>query len=90
MLINRQKFLSVNPFSEGDMNLMQNVKVGMMCGNTSIMFRRTQSLTKPFSKICKLIVGIDAGQLHPFAMGKYKQTGFYSRWDLDTEAKRFI
>ena len=59
------------PFPEGDKNLLEK-KRGDMIGGPFIVFTRKevvgQTRIRSSSNTCKLIVGIDASQLYPYAM----------------------
>ena len=80
------------PFTEGDKDLLE--KIGDVVGCLSIVFTRKAVVDETFSRkstnLCKFIVGIDAGQLYPYSMCQPMPTGFYTRWDLDSETSRFI
>ena len=65
-----------------------------MVGGPSIVFTCKAVVNKTFNrkstKLCKPNVGIDARQLYPYSICQPVPTGLYTRWDLDTEASRFI
>ena len=46
-------------------------------------------LIRKSSNLCKSIVGIDASQLYPYSMCQSMPTGLYTRWEYDSETKRF-
>ena len=59
----------------------------------SIVFTRKALVEETFirksANICKSIVGIDASQLYLYSMSQPMPTGLYTRWDFDSETKRF-
>ena len=64
-----------------------------MVGGPSIVFTRKAVVDETFirksSNLCKSIVGIDASQLYPYSMCQPMPTGLYTRWEYDSETKRF-
>ena len=64
-----------------------------MVGGPSIVFTRKAVVDETFirisSNLCKSIVGIDASQLYPYSMCQPMPTGLYTRWEYDSEIKRF-
>ena len=64
-----------------------------MVGGPSIVFTRKAVVDETFirksSNLCKTIVGIDASQLYPYSMCQPMPTGLYTRWEYDSETKRF-
>ena len=64
-----------------------------MVGGPSIVFTRKAVVDETFirksSNLCKSIVGVDASQLYPYSMCQPMPTGLYTRWEYDSEAKRF-
>ena len=80
------------PFTESDKDLI--VKIGEdMVGGPSIVFTRKAVVNEAFkrksSNLCKSIVGIDASQLYSHSMCQPMPTGLYTRWEYDSETKRF-
>ena len=75
------------PFTEGDKNLLEKVRENVV-GGPSIVFTRKTVVDETF--IRKPFVGIDASQLYPYSMCQRMPTGFYTRWDFDSETSRFI
>ena len=61
-------------------------------GGPSIVFTRKAFVDETFirksTNICNSIVGIDASQLYPYSMCQPMPTGFYTRWDIDSETSR--
>ena len=59
----------------------------------SVVFARKAVVDETFirksSNLCKSIVGIDAGQLYPYSMCQPIPTGLSTRWEYDSETKRF-
>ena len=64
-----------------------------MAGGLSFVFTRKavvdEIFTRKSSKLCKSIFGIDASQFHPYSMCQPMPTGLYTRWEHDSETKRF-
>ena len=64
-----------------------------MVGGPSFVFTRKAVVDETFirksSNLCKSIVGIDASQLHPSSICQPRPTGLYTRWEYDSETKRF-
>ena len=64
-----------------------------MVGGTSIVFTRKAVVDEPFirksSNLCKSIVVIDASLLYPYSMCQPMPTGLYTRWEYDSQTKRF-
>ena len=64
-----------------------------MVGGPSIVFTREAVVDEAFirklSNLCKSIVGIDAGQLYPYSMCQLIPSGLYTRWEYNSETKRF-
>ena len=62
-------------------------------GGPSIFFTRKVVADETFIRkstiICKSIVGIDASHLYIYSMCQPMPTGFYTRWDIDSESSRF-
>ena len=63
-----------------------------MTGGPSIVFTRKAVLDKIFvrdsSNVCKLIVGIDASELHSYSMCQDMPTGLYTRWELVSDTQK--
>ena len=80
------------PFTESDSDLLEEIREDMV-GRPSIVFTRTVVVDETFirksSNLCKLFVGIEAGQLNPDSMCQPMPTGLVTRWDYDFETKRF-
>ena len=80
------------PFTEGDKDLWEKIREDVV-GDPSIVFTRKAVVDETFirksANICKSTVGIDASQLYPYSMCQSMPTGFYTRWDLDSETSRF-
>ena len=64
-----------------------------MTGGPSITFTRKatvdQNSIRKSSNVCKTIVGVNASQLYPLSMGHEMPTGFYTRWEYDSEPGQF-
>ena len=82
----------VYPFTETDKDLLQKIPEDMV-GGPSIVFTRKTVVDETFIRnsgiICKSIVGIDASPLYPYSMCQPMPTGLYTRWEYDTESKRY-
>ena len=80
------------PFTESDKGFQENIREGMV-GGPSIVFTRKAVVDETFirksSNLCKSIVGTDASQLYPYSLCKPMPTGLYTRWEYDSETKRF-
>ena len=79
-------------FIGADKDLHEKIR-SEMTGGPSIVFTRKAVVDKTFIRrsniICKAIVGIDASQLYPFLMCQAMPTGIYTRWEFDSDLKRF-
>ena len=64
-----------------------------MLGGPSIVFTRKAVVDELFvrksSNLCKYIVGIVASQLYSYSMYQPMPAGLYTRWEYDSETKRF-
>ena len=82
----------LNPFTETDKDLLQKIPEDMV-GGASIVFTRKAVVDETFIRnsrdFCKSTVGLDASQLYPYSMCQPMPTGFYTRWEYDTESIRF-
>ena len=79
-------------FTESDKDLLEKIREDMV-GGPSIVFACKAVVEATFirksSNLCKSIVGIDASQLYPYSMCQPMPTGLYTRWEYDSETKRF-
>ena len=82
----------IYPFTESDKDMLEKIREDMV-GGPSIVFTRKAVVDETFirksSNLCKSIVGIDASQLYPYSMCQPMPTGLYTRWEYDSETKRF-
>ena len=80
------------PFTESDKDLLEKIRQYMV-GGPSTAFRSKAVVGETFirksSYLCKSIAGIDASQLYPYSMCQPTPTGLYTRWEYDSESKRF-
>ena len=80
------------PFTESDKDLLEKIREDMV-GGPSFVFTRKAVVDETFirksSNLCKSFVGIDASQLYPNSMCQPMPTGLYTRWENDSETKRF-
>ena len=79
-------------FTESDKDLLEKIREDMV-GGPSFVFTRKAVVDETFirksSNLCKSIVGIDASQLYRYSMCQLMPTGFYTRWEYESETKRF-
>ena len=79
-------------FTESDEDLLEKIRKDMV-GGLSIVFTRKAVVDETFirksSNSCKSIVGIAASQLYPYSMCQPMPTVLYTRWEFDSELKRF-
>ena len=82
----------IYPFTESDKDLLEKIWEDMV-GGPSIVFTRKAVVDETFirksSHLCKSIVGIDASQLYPYSKCQSMPNGLYTRWEYDSESKRF-
>ena len=75
-----------------DKDLLEKIRE-VMVGGPSIVFTRKDVVDQTFiiksSNLCKSIVGIDASRLYIYSMCQPMPTGLYTRWEYDSETKRF-
>ena len=79
------------PFTESEKDLLEKLREDMV-GGPSIVFTRkavVYTFIRKSSNLCKSIVGIDASQLYPYSRCQPMLTGLYTRWEYDSETKRF-
>ena len=80
------------PFTESEKDLLEKIREDMV-GGPFIIFTRKAVVVKTFirksSNLCKSIVGIDASQLYSHSRCQPMPTGLYTRWEYDSETKRF-
>ena len=80
------------PFTESEKDLLKKIRE-VMVGGPSFVFTRKAVVDATFirksSNLGQSIVGIDAGQLYPYSMCQPMPTGLYTRWEYDSETKRF-
>ena len=78
------------PFPEGDKDLLEKIRQDMV-GGPSIVFTRKAVVghthTLSSSNTCKLIVGVDASQLQPYATCQPMSTGLYTRSEFNANFK---
>ena len=82
-----------HPYTESDKDLLEKIRE-VMVGGPSIVFTRKAVVDQTFifksSKLCKSIVGIDASRPYTYSMCQPMPTGLYTRWEYDSETKRFM
>ena len=81
-----------NPTTETDKDLLQKIREGLVCGPSLVCIRKAvvdETYIRNSGIICKSLVGIYASQLYPYSMRQPIPTGLYTRWECDTETKRF-
>ena len=84
--------LKLYSFTDSDKDLLEKIREDIF-GGPSIVFTRKavvdETLIRKSSNLCKSIVGIDASQLYPYSMCQPMPTRLYTRWEYDSEIKRF-
>ena len=82
----------VYPFCESDRDLCEKIREDMT-GGPLILFTRKAVVDETFirdsSNVCKSIVGIDASQLYPYSICQDMPTGWYTRWEFDSDMQKF-
>ena len=90
--LHKSRDSKIYPFTESDKDLLEKIQQNMV-GDPSIVFTGKIVVDEIFfrklSNLCKSIVGIDASQLYPYSMCQPMPTGLYTRWEYDSETKRF-
>ena len=79
-------------FTESDKDLLEKIGEDMIEGSSMAFTRKAvvdETFIRKTSNLCKSIVGIDASQLYPYSMCQPMTTGLYTRWEYDSETKRF-
>ena len=80
------------PFTESDKDLLEKIQEDMVGGPSIILTRKAvvdESFIRKSSNLCKSNVGIDASQLYPYSMCQPMPTQLYTRWEYDSETKKF-
>ena len=80
-------------FTESDKDLLEKIREDMVGGPSFVFTRKAvvdETVIRKSSNLCKSFVGIDASQLYPYSMCQPMPTGLYTRWEYDSETKRFI
>ena len=80
------------PSTESDKELLEKIREDMVGGPSNVFTREAvvdQTFIRKSSNLCKSIVGIDASQLYPYSMCQPMPTGLYTRWEYDSDTKRF-
>ena len=79
-------------FTESDKDLLEKIREDLV-GGPSIVFTRKAVVDETFirksSNLCNSIVDIDASQLYSYSISQPMPTGLYTRWEYDSETKRF-
>ena len=81
-----------SPFTESDNDFLEKMRKDMVGGPSFVFTRKVvvdETFLRKSSNLCKSIVGIDASQLYPYSMCQPMPTGLYTRWEYDSEIKRF-
>ena len=81
-----------HPFTVSDKDLLEKIREYMVGGRSFVFTRKAvvdETFIRKSSNLCKSIVCIDASQLFPNSMCQTMPTGFYMRWEYDSETKRF-
>ena len=81
-----------HPFTASHEDLLEKIREDMV-GGLSTVFTRKAVVDETFlcksSNLCKSIVVIDSSQLYPYSMCQPMPTGLFTRWEYDSETKRF-
>ena len=80
------------PFTEPDKDLLEKIREDMVGGPSNVFTRKAvvdETFIRKSSNLCKSIVGLDASQLYPYSMCQPMPTGLYTRWQYNSETKRF-
>ena len=80
------------PFTESDKDLLDKIREDMVGGPSFVSTRKAvvdETFLRKLSNLCKSIVGIDASQLYPYSMCQPMPTGLYTRWEYNSESRRF-
>ena len=80
------------PFRKSDKDLLEKIPEDMVGGPSIVSIRKAvvdEFFIRKSSNLCQSIVGIDASQLYPNSMCQPMPTGLYTRWEYDSETKRF-
>ena len=80
------------PLTESDKDLLEKIREDMVGGPSIVLTRKAvvdETFIRKPSNLCKSIVGIDASQLYHYSMCQPMPTGLYTRWEYDSETKRF-
>ena len=80
------------PFTESDKDLLEKIREDMVGGPSIVLTLKAvvdETFIRKSSNLCKSIVGINTSQLYPYSMCQPMPTGLYTRWEYDSETKRF-
>ena len=80
------------PFTESDKELLEKTREDMVGGSFIVFTRKAvvdETLIRKSSNLCKSIVCIDPRQLYPYSMCQPMPTSLYTRWEYNSETKRF-
>ena len=80
------------PFTELDKSLLEKIRKNMVAGPCIVFTRETvvdETFISNSSNLCKSIVGIDDSQLYPYSLCQPMPTGLFTRWEYDSQTKRF-
>ena len=79
-------------FTESDKDLLEKIREDMVGGPFIVFIRKAvvdETFIRKSSNLCKSIVGIDGSQLYHYSMCQPMPTRLYTRWEYDSELKRF-
>ena len=80
------------PFTESDKDLLEKIPEDIVDGPSIVLTRKAvvdEIFIRKSLNLYKSIFGIDASQLYPYSMCQPMPTGLYTRWEYDSETKRF-
>ena len=74
-----------HPFTESDKDLLSKIRQDLFTRKTVV----GETHIRKSKNVCKLIVGLDASQFYPYSMCHRMPTGFYTRYDFDSNLQNF-
>ena len=81
------------PSMEGDKDLLEEIREDIVVGSSIVFTCKTfvdETFTRKSTNLCKSITGIDGCQLYSHSMCQFMPTSLYTRWNFDSETRRFI
>ena len=91
--LHKSTYSKFYPFTESDKDLLEKIHEDMV-GGPSFVFTRKAVIDETFirksTNLRKSFVGIDASQLYPYSMCQPMPNGLYTRWNDDSESRKFM